>query len=238
MSVDSLLETTDLLARQCQELSFEPPVACVYNPLIYAWEPYRRYVGRYARPGVKAVLVGMNPGPWGMCQTGIPFGDVSVVRDWLGIEAPVEQPAATHAKRPIQGFECTRGEVSGKRLWGWARDRFGDPASFFKRCFVVNYCPLAFLEASGRNRTPDKLPAAERQPLIRVCDAALRAEIEILDPEWILGIGRFAQQRLTDLFDGRRRIGSLPHPSPANPAANRGWAQLAERALSDQGITL
>ena len=40
-----------------------------------------------AAPGRKeAVFLGMNPGLWGMAQTGVPFGTVSLVRDWMGIE--------------------------------------------------------------------------------------------------------------------------------------------------------
>ena len=238
MTLDTLVKITGRLAQDCEGLSFGTPVAYVYNPLVYAREPYHRYLERYARRRPRAVLVGMNPGPWGMCQTGIPFGDVAMVRDWLGIEAPVAQPSRMHPKRPIHGFDCRRSEVSGRRLWGWARDRFGGPGRFFERCFVLNYCPLAFLEESGRNRTPDKLPVAERQRLTRVCDEALRAQVQVLEPRWVLAIGRFAQQRLSEVLTNGPRLGSLPHPSPANPAANRGWAELVEESLHEQGIEL
>ena len=81
----------------------------------------------------QSLLLGMNPGPWGMAQTGVPFGTVSRVRDWLGIEAPVERPANEHPRRPVLGFGTERDEVSGLRVWGWAQARWGTPERFFER---------------------------------------------------------------------------------------------------------
>lgn len=161
------------------------------------------------------------------------------MRDWLGIDAAIEKPRREHPKRPVEGFACARREVSGQRLWGWARDRFEKPERFFTRFFVANYCPLLFLEASGRNRTPDKLPAAERAPLERACDAALRGTVEILRPALVVGVGGFAETRAREaLADLGVAIGRIPHPSPASPAANRGWAPQAERALRELGVEL
>ncbi|MFQ5698448.1 MAG: hypothetical protein ACE5IL_09205, partial [Myxococcota bacterium] len=131
------------LARQVDGLSFRAPVAYVYNPLRYGRRAHEIYLRRFARPGIEALWLGMNPGPWGMAQTGVPFGEVSLVRDWLGIAAPVERPIPEHPERPVLGFACARSEVSGRRLWGWARERFGSPERFFARFFVWNYCPLA-----------------------------------------------------------------------------------------------
>ncbi|RMH04464.1 MAG: single-strand selective monofunctional uracil-DNA glycosylase [Planctomycetota bacterium] len=222
------------LRRDLAPLRFGPPVTHVYRPLDYAWEPHRRYLERYARPGVEAVLLGMNPGPWGMAQTGVPFGEVGLVRDWLGLEAPVGRPDSEHPKRVVEGFSCRRSEVSGRRLWGWAKERFRTPASFFARFFVLNYCPLCFLEESGRNRTPDKLPAAEREPLEAICDQALRDAVAWLRPRWVIGVGRFAETRARRaLGDEGPRIGTILHPSPASPAANRGWAAQASTRLAE-----
>lgn len=219
------------------ELGFAPPVTHVYNPLDYAWEPHRRYLRRYGGAPKEAVLVGMNPGPWGMAQTGVPFGEVSMVRDWLGIEGEVGAPPQPHPKRPIEGFGCRRSEVSGRRLWGWARERFATPERFFARFFVHNYCPLAFLEETGRNRTPDKLPGAESGPLYAACDRALRRTIERLGPRRVIGIGAFAEARARAALDGLEvEIGRILHPSPASPAANRGWAEQAEAELAAMGV--
>lgn len=232
----SLVPVSRRLSRDVGRLSFAAPVACVYAPLEYARAPAETYLERFARSGVRALLVGMNPGPFGMCQTGVPFGEVASVRDWLGIEGPVGRPAREHPKRPVAGFACRRSEGSGKRLWGWARGRFGAPERFFETFFVWNWCPLAFLEDSGRNRTPDKLPAAEREPLARACDRALAAAVAWLAPEVVVGVGRFAEERARAALGDGARIGRILHPSPASPAANRGWAAQAERDLAALGI--
>ena len=234
-----LLRISDALSLTLARLSFGPPVAHVYDPLGYARAPWREYVRRFGAGPKEVVLLGMNPGPFGMAQTGVPFGDVTLVRDWLQLEAPVGRPPREHPKRPVLGFGCPRREVSGTRLWGFARDRFATPERFFARFFVANYCPLLFLEASGRNLTPDKLRAAERELLLRACDAALRRMIEALQPRWVVGIGHFAETRARRvLADTGIAIGRIPHPSPASPAANRGWAQQVERSLEAMGIRI
>ncbi|MCY3737259.1 MAG: hypothetical protein OXG13_12700 [Gemmatimonadaceae bacterium] len=227
------------LGRGAGRLRFSAPVAHVYNPLVYASEAHHAYLERYCRPGAEILLVGMNPGPWGMVQTGVPFGEVGLVRDWLGIDGGVRTPRSQHPRRPVEGFACRRSEVSGRRLWGWARDRFGTPDRFFERFFVWNYCPLAFLEESGRNRTPDKLPAAERAPLFEICDRALVRIADHLSPRWVLGVGRFGRDRARAALDGGGSdIGEILHPSPASPAANRGWAGQVEDQLAALGIDL
>ena len=232
-----LVDIARRLRNEVGHLKFAKPVAYVYNPLDYAWKPHRAYLERYGRGRPRVLLLGMNPGPFGMAQTGVPFGDIGMVRDWLGIEAPVEHPAREHPKRPVAGFQCPRGEVSGQRLWGWARDHFATPQRFFEKFFVANYCPLAFIEASGRNRTPDKLPRGERGALFAACDEALFRTVERLHPEHIVGVGRFAANRAAAALKGSGiKLGVMPHPSPASPAANRGWAAQATRALAGLGI--
>lgn len=223
------------LSREVDALEFAPPVTHVYNPLEYARGPHETFLKRYAKPGVEALLLGMNPGPWGMAQTGVPFGEIAHVRDWLGIEEPVDQPDPQHPKRPVQGFECKRSEGSGKRVWSWAKERFGSPEAFFKRFFVWNYCPLCFLEEGGRNRTPDKLPSAEREALFAACDRGLQRIVEHLRPRMVIGVGRFAETRAREALEGVE-IGSILHPSPASPLANRGWAPQAERQLAEMGF--
>jgi single-strand selective monofunctional uracil DNA glycosylase len=235
----TLSSITDRMARSLDKLSFGPPVSHVYNPSVYARRPYEDYLLTYGRPSVEVVLVGMNPGPWGMAQTGIPFGEVSAVKNWLGICAPVAKPALEHPKRPVEGFDCSRSEVSGRRLWGWAQKRFGSPDTFFARFFVANYCPLMFIEASGRNRTPDKLPVAERKPLLAACDRALRDTLTLLAPRFAVGIGRFAAERVATVAKGMTiTIGRITHPSPANPKANRGWSAIVAEELTAIGIDL
>lgn len=230
---------TRALARAAGALRFAPPTAYVYNPLDYAWEAHRTYLERWGEGTREVLLLGMNPGPFGMAQTGVPFGEVSLVRDWLGVSAPVGKPAREHPKRPIEGFACTRSEVSGARLWGWAKDRYKTPEKFFKTFFVLNYCPLVFMEEGGKNLTPDKLPVGERAPLEAACDAALRGLVAHYKPRLVIGVGQFAEARARlALADSGCSFGTILHPSPASPAANRGWAPQAERQLKALGVRL
>lgn len=238
MSSSPLVQVSRTLAARCDALAF-PSVAYVYDPLVYARVPHERYLERYGNAPKEVLLVGMNPGPFGMAQTGVPFGDVTMVRDFLGIEGPVTSPALTHPKRPIEGFACKRSEVSGTRLWGWARSRFGTAEAFAERFFVWNYCPLVFMEDGAANKTPDKLPPGERAPLFEACDDALRAVVAATKPRYVLGVGAWARSRAeAALPSGSVTFGSVLHPSPASPRANRGWAEQAESDLRAIGIAL
>ena len=235
----TLVDISRALAARVGTLRFAAPVSVVYNPLDYARAPHELYLSRYGRGRKEVLLLGMNPGPFGMAQTGVPFGDVTMVRDWLGIVGAVGKPPDEHPKRPVLGFDCHRTEVSGTRLWGWARERFGTPQRFFERFFVANYCPLVFMEESGGNRTPDKLPAAELEAVISACDEALRNVVRVLEPRIVVGIGGFAQRRArAALINENIEIGTILHPSPASPLANRGWAETIERQLRELGVSL
>lgn len=235
----SLIAITRKLAGDVGKIAFVPPVEYVYNPAVYAREPYEMYLQRYGEGPREIVLVGMNPGPWGMVQTGIPFGDVTMVREWLHIEGTVGRPERMHPRRPVDGFACSRREVSGRRLWGWAREHFGTPQRFFRRFFVANYCPLCFFDKEGRNITPDRLPSEQKEPLLTICDAALLRVLETMRPRWVFGIGRFAESRVRRIAPqaGARSAGLL-HPSPANPKANRGWEAAVGQSFDELGITI
>lgn len=237
MTAQTLIDAARELSAAVDALPFGAPVTHVYNPLDYAWAVHRRYLETYGAGRKRVVFVGMNPGPFGMAQIGVPFGEIGSARDWLGLEGPVGQPRVTNPKRPVEGFACARSEVSGQRLWGLFRARFGTPEAFFAGHFVANYCPLVFFEG-GRNLTPDKLPMAEQRPLLAACDAHLRRAIETLEPEWVIGIGNWAEKRATEALAGLPglKFGRILHPSPASPAANRGWAEAATRQLHELGI--
>ncbi len=232
-----LVDAARALAAGADALRFARPVAFVYNPLVYAWKAHELYLRRFARSQKEVVFLGMNPGPFGMAQTGVPFGEISSVRDWMRLQAPIGRPAREHPRRPVLGFACPRSEISGRRLWGLFARRFGSPENFFARHFVVNYCPLAFLEAGGRNRTPDKLPPAEKERLARLCDAHLRRVLELLRPKWVIGVGAFAARRAETAVGGLPpKVGQILHPSPASPAANRDWACKAAAQLATLGV--
>jgi single-strand selective monofunctional uracil DNA glycosylase len=235
---ENLLRAADELTRALAKLRFAAPVSHVYNPLEYAHESHALYLRRYAATRKRVLFFGMNPGPFGMTQTGVPFGEITFVRDWLGLEAPVKKPRKEHPKRPIQGFACPRSEVSGARFWGLWRATYETPERFFSWAFVANYCPLVFMEESGRNVTPDKLTPTERAALLPLCDEHLREVVRVLEPEWVVGVGKFAEARaITALGDVKGvKFGSIPHPSPASPQANKNWGGLALGALDTAGV--
>jgi len=232
-----LTRIADELASRVDDLGFGPPVAHVYNPLIYACAAHHAYLNLAGAGSGRVVLLGMNPGPWGMTQTGVPFGEVAYVRERPGIAAPVEPPAVQHPKRPLLGFDCRRSEVSGRLVGGWAKQRFEHPEAFFELFLIWNYCPLAFLLESGANLTPDRLRASEKAPLFQACDRALRQVVEGLEPRLVVGVGAFAEGRARRaLGDLGVPVGRMLHPSPASPAANRGWQEQAERDLCALGV--
>ena len=233
----TLIKIAKQLATDADTLQFEEPVACVYNPLMYAWKSHKAYLEKFGGGKDRVLLIGMNPGPWGMAQTGIPFGEVNAVREFLGICEPVDNPPYEHPKRAVLGFDCPRSEVSGRRVWEWAKERFGTADHFFNDFFVLNYCPLCFMEEGGKNRTPDKLNTDERDAVFEVCDVALRKFVEVLEPSRVVGIGGFAKKRAMQTLE-RDDIETILHPSPASPIANRGWAPQIEKQFEMMGVTL
>ena len=241
-TAEKVIAAASQLRDRVDQLDFGSSVPWVYNPLNYAWQTHHQYLQRYARSSCKVLLLGMNPGPWGMAQTGVPFGEVSSVVGWLEIDAPVGKPQREHPKRPIEGLRCKRSEVSGQRLWSLFQSRFDSPNRFFKEHFVSNYCPLVFMEESAKNLTPDKLPTAVRKPLEKVCDEHLSQLIEALDPKWVIGVGGFAEDCASRVLGehpqlaAKIHVGRILHPSPASPAANRDWAGTATKQLVALGV--
>jgi len=238
-SVRHFIQATRELAKELAGLRFGPPVRHVYHPLDYAWDAHEQYLQRYLRGKQPVLFLGMNPGPFGMAQTGVPFGEVRAVRDWLGIHARVRRPRAEHPRKPVLGFDCLRSEVSGRRLWGLFRREFGTPRKFFEHHFVYNCCPLLFLEGgvTGKNLTPDNLAGDVVHKMNLVCDRHLVRLAECCATTCAVGVGNFAERRLRAVFGNDGLIvGRILHPSPASPAANRGWEQAARRDLQRLGV--
>jgi len=235
----TLFDVSRELSVQCSKLDFGFPVAFVYNPLEYAKIPHENYLRLYGKSPKQILFIGMNPGPFGMVQTGVPFGEVKHVNRWLGIDGKVYKPKKVHPKRPVEGFDCKRSEVSGQRFWSWVEKRYLVPEKFFKKSFVHNYCPLAFMDTHGRNITPDKLKGDEKAALFRICDEALRTIVKILNPQWIVGVGSFADRRARiALEENDLQFCKILHPSPATPASNHCWDEKIELELLKQGVPL
>ena len=234
----ALIAAARTLCDAVDSLHFSAPVTHRLNPLDYAWAPHEQYLRTFGNGKKRVVFLGMNPGPFGMVQVGVPFGEVNAVRDWMKIDAPVSQPKTPNPSRPVEGFACTRSEISGQRLWALFSQRFPRAEDFFADHFVLNYCPLAFFD-KARNVTPDKLLRAESTPLYAACNAHLRACVDALEPDWVIGIGKFAETQARAALASANptlNIGTILHPSPASPMANRGWAPQAAAQLTALGI--
>jgi single-strand selective monofunctional uracil DNA glycosylase len=237
--VSLLIDAADQLRRALRGLTFPEPVTHTYNPLEYAWESHCQYLERFGRGPKKVLFLGMNPGPYGMAQTGVPFGEIPAVRDWMGISAPVARPDPEHPKRPVTGFDCPRSEVSGRRLWGLFAGRFPEAGDFFTEHFVANYCPLVWMKDTGANLTPDKIPAESMKPVNAACAAHLQEVVKLLQPQYLIGVGAFAEKQLATAARAAGSdavLGKILHPSPASPAANRDFAGTAARQLAELGL--
>jgi single-strand selective monofunctional uracil DNA glycosylase len=238
---EKLQKAAKKLIKELSGLNFSAPVTHTYNPLVYAWEPHQMYLEKFASGKKRVLFLGMNPGPWGMAQTGVPFGEIAAVSDWMGISTLVGTPANEHPKRPIQGFGCPRSEVSGKRLWGLFSEIYPDPNDFFAEHFVTNFCPLVWMGDTGKNITPDKLPRAESEPVDIACRWHLAQMIHEMQPEYLIGVGAFAEKQFKATIEEhlpayQGKVGKILHPSPASPAANRGWSEAATKQLKDMGV--
>lgn len=236
---DAIVSRTGDFANQVDSLRFSCD-CYIYNPLGYAWPMMETYIRRYLSQPVKTVFLGMNPGPFGMAQTGIPFGEITVVKEYLQIEEEIGRPLVEHPKRPVLGLATQRREVSGQRLWGLIQEYFPNAQDLVGSIAVINYCPLVFVDrgSSGKNITPDRLGLGERMALEAICDSYLHDMLTMLQPAFALGVGKYAENKLITVaqaFDDIT-VGSILHPSPINPKANQGWAGIVRAQLDELGV--
>lgn len=233
-----LIEISRRLTERLKPLCFST-ADYVYLPTEYARLPHERYLKKFGSGKKRVLMLGMNPGPWGMAQTGVPFGEIPAVRDWMGISGKVGKPDPEHPKRPITGFDCERSEVSGRRLWGLFSDRYPVASDFFVDHFICNYCPLVWMSPTGANITPDKLLKAEMEPVEEACMEHLIEVVDLMKPEFLIGVGAYAETKLkaaAEAVGSTANLGRVLHPSPASPAANRGWAEAATKQLKEHGV--
>jgi single-strand selective monofunctional uracil DNA glycosylase len=234
-----LINAGRLLADALRPLMFSDPVTHTYLTVDYARAGYEAYLETYANSKKRTLLLGMNPGPYGMAQTGVPFGEIAAVRDWIKLSPEIGKPDHEHPKRKISGMDCDKSEVSGRRLWGLFAERFPNADDFFKDHLVINFCPLIWMKDTGANLTPDKIRATEMAPADAACQIHLRRLIEILEPQYLIGVGGYAENQMQiaqQELGTSAVIGKILHPSPASPAANRGWSEVAERQLKEIGV--
>ncbi len=238
--IEELIEITSQFAFKCAHIEYQEDVY-VYHPLQYAWNFHKKYIELYVKENTDTLFLGMNPGPFGMAQTGIPFGEVNVVRDYLGIDEKLENLPTCHPKRPIEGLKCSRSEVSGRRLWTLIQNRFPVSSLFPDSVAIMNYCPVVFVDKgpTGKNIIPEKIEKNAREKLEQICDNYLDQMISIINPRNVIGIGQYAKKKLESSISRLESdiyVTSILHPSPANPQANRGWEPIVKKTLVDEHI--
>ena len=230
---DAALRLSEDCNRGIYRIMKHKSVAHVTNPLDYAWAYHEQFIDQWSEFGATTLLLGMNPGPYGTAQTGVPFGATAMARDILHIkERDVRTPPGAHPKRPIEGLSMERQEVSGTRFWSMLSDHYGSTEAIFSNIYVVNHCPLLILGETGRNITPVDLPKATIEPVLKACDKHLKSVVDIMAIESVIGVGNYAKKRAQSVLNDVH-IDSMWHPSPASPLANRnGGADWRANAIS------
>ncbi|KAL4709369.1 hypothetical protein ACJJTC_013658 [Scirpophaga incertulas] len=229
------LEVLDQLNNSLEELQLLRSIKCIYNPTKYARRTFEMYVQKYCNTEKQIMYFGMNPGPWGMSQTGVPFGEINSVKDWLKINGVVEKPPTELPARPVKGFECTRSEISGRRFWGLFKELCVSPENFFRTSFVYNYLPQQWMKSNGCNLTPGDFGTLQMEPLYNICDPIFIEVLKLYEVQTIVAIGKFCETRALKalkkyLPDSSIQVFYLPHPSPRT-VNNNNWDQKAIECL-------
>ena len=245
LKIKNLIEITRKLSNDCEIakkkiINDNQNIDFAYNPLKYAWEPHKKYLENYGLLGAKTIVMGMNPGH-GMGNTGIPFGCPKKVSKYLNITGlEVKEPVKVHPKRRITGLECIKPEISGKRIWGLIEDMYGPPTNAFRNIFVLNHFPLWMFNSAGQNITPDKLKKSSADDIFKICNEYLSDIISMLNAEKIIGVGKYANKMAHKAIKENNLEGitieEIPHPSPANPLANKDkgaiWKKISKRVIT------
>jgi len=86
--------------------------------------------------------------------------------------------------------------------------------------------------------TPPDLPADTRRQLNTACDKALVDVVRLLRVRIIVAVGKYAQRRANTALRGVAdvNVAVIMHPSPANPAANKAWTEIARAQLTHAGL--
>ena len=201
----------------------------VYNPLTYARNMHLEYLKKSTGHGATILFLGMNPGPFGMMQTGVPFGAVSYVRDYLNIKNDVKE-FCLHPKHKIIGLETKRDEPSGKKLWALMQSLYPKSNELFSHITVQNYCPLAFLDDSGKNIALNNVK--NRKELESLCDNYIKDYILDNNIKVLVGVGVYAYEKLLSLNLNLTVIKIL-HPSPLNPLSHKGWDEGVMKQIGE-----
>jgi len=226
-----VVNATRLLSARLEPVRAALPAAglkavAAIDPTSYAFGNYTRFMQLAASGPRLALFVGMNPGPHGMAQTGIPFGDVDTARVLLGGADTIDPlpglRAASGAAWDCKGLAYHRGEQSGMRLWSALSQLCGSPQAALERCCIVNYCPLYMVGPELENITPSDLPRRHdiTRALEAACDEHLRQLVLGLEVKTVLSFGSYAHASARRALSGFPvDFYTTPHPSPRRGSA-------------------
>ena len=197
---------------------------------------HEQYLKRFGEGRKRVVFLGMNPGPFGMVQVGVPFGEVNAVRDWMQISAPVAPPKTPNPSRPVEGFTCQRSEVRVSACGRFFAERYPH-AQDFCRPLCAELLPAGVLRSRAQRDTRQAPEERNRTALCRLRCTFRRASTRWRRNGWsasasLPDAGASSACPFVPAGEDRHRA----HPSPAGPIANRGWAPQAAAQLTALGI--
>lgn len=190
----------------------------ILNPLVYAWHLHEEYMGKVPQ-GTKILFVGMNPSPSSL--TGIPFYEKDAMTNLFG--APLLTQLLNEMPAKYRGNETSE---SGQRFWEFVFKKFGSYDKFFRYCFIINYCPLIFMNKDGGNVPLDGFNDASQsllKNLMAISDSGLKDIIDHIKPTLIIGIGRYAFNRVRQANTSNIKCYQIRHPSPATGMTSDQW---------------
>ncbi|XP_073844130.1 single-strand selective monofunctional uracil-DNA glycosylase-like [Musca autumnalis] len=201
----------------------------IYRPLDYAAQIYRNFLQKYLNGPKRILFVGMNPSRYGSLLTGIPFGDITTVRDRMQLDVS-----------SLDSMEIGE-EQSSQRFWNLIKSIFNDEQDFidrfFQNCFVHNVCPLVFINNNGHNVSFQSLAermTMETRQIEVICRSYLELQVQLLQPEIIIAVGWYAFNMLRSLDyykNGRCIVEKIPHPSPKNFDSELDWINVCKPML-------
>ncbi len=229
----------------------------IWNPGLYG-ETWHARFRRLYRPGQHPLVVfGLNPGPYGMAQTGIPFTDIrrlvsalpDLAAELRGRGERVEPPGL--APPGLRPYLSRSFESSAVRVYRFLKKGWGGAERGWTEVVVANPCTLLFIDpAEGKNRTPADLARAARlrgsgrdqvrelvESFGRIRIRCAVESIEALSPRGAILLGKDVQAALGPALRrilGEARVIPWEHPARAVPES---WASGLLSALRRRGLT-
>jgi single-strand selective monofunctional uracil DNA glycosylase len=223
----------------------------VLNPGRYGERWHARFRRAYPMSPRPLLVFGLNPGPYGMAQTGVPFTDLKRLESalpglWKDLVASGEPVTRPGLAPPSLARHLTRTfESSSVRVYRFLERAYGRPELALREVVFVNPCPLLFIDPeTGANRTPADLPRALRArkaaELVHAFEELRRATVleavAELEPRGAILLGRDVAAAVGEALRaalGARSVVEWEHPARAVPETwSRGLAdELRKRGL-------